>query len=230
MPNSSGNALVFPAAAPVVPILWAHFGDEKRVKDVPELVEAGKVGGWLTIENSIRPFSYHNDLQRITIPLAPPGRIYTTGVEIGSATTPLPPIIFEQMLQVTRKPLASTLVSADCVFFAMGGRYTELDANNEKTCVNSIARNSRYLVIIAAYWKESAGDKGRADAKAWAHAVKAVVQSQITKAPLRYEAKNAEETAAEEEKSGYDDPLEAKFHALKAKYDLNNVFITGAHH
>jgi hypothetical protein len=43
---------------------------------VPFLQQAKKVGGWITLENSVKARSYHSDLQTMTTPLEIKGHIY----------------------------------------------------------------------------------------------------------------------------------------------------------
>ena len=52
LPDNVTGFIVMPAAEPVVPTLWAYFGDKPSVKDVPEL--NAKLGGWMCVMNNIK--------------------------------------------------------------------------------------------------------------------------------------------------------------------------------
>ena len=39
------------------------------MRQVPALVEASKLGGWLTVQDTIKPCSYHNVVQKLTTKL-----------------------------------------------------------------------------------------------------------------------------------------------------------------
>lgn len=52
LPDSITGFIVMPGADPVVPTLWAYFGDKPSVKDVPELNV--NLGGWTCVMNNIK--------------------------------------------------------------------------------------------------------------------------------------------------------------------------------
>jgi len=57
LPDNITGFIVMPAAEPVVPTLWAYFGDKPSVKDVPEL--NAKLGGWMCVMNNIKVSEQH---------------------------------------------------------------------------------------------------------------------------------------------------------------------------
>ena len=95
------------------------------MRQVPALVEASKLGGWLTVQDTIKPCSYHNVVQKLTTKLinrsgarmlAPQpardptdaraygarlrasGFIYTSLMVVGSIDEPLPESCFREVV------------------------------------------------------------------------------------------------------------------------------------
>ncbi len=76
MSDASTAMLAFPGGAPVIPTVFAHFGDESDPAAVPDLQWGKKLGGWLTLEDSVKKSSYHEKLQFATTQLVTSGQIY----------------------------------------------------------------------------------------------------------------------------------------------------------
>lgn len=85
------------------------------------------MGGWLTLENKLKPMSYHKDLQTLTVPLTNKGNIYLSDFLVGSIDKTLPVQFIQELLEYTRKSLPSTLKSAMVLFGTMGGQYQLAD-------------------------------------------------------------------------------------------------------
>jgi len=92
---------------------------------------------------------------------------YTTLVQVGKQSEPMPDEFFQQMLTFTRKALPRSLSKAVVIMFAIGGQLSRAD-DGTKTAINESVRKARYFLIIESIWKENFGDEGRNAARDWA--------------------------------------------------------------
>ena len=98
---------------------------------------------------------------------APGQSSYTSLVQVGRQSEPMPDAFFQQMLTFTRKALPRSLSKAVVIMFAIGGQMSRAD-DGTKTAVNESVRQARYFLIIESVWKEKFGDEGRIAARDWA--------------------------------------------------------------
>eukprot|EP00798_Chlamydomonas_sp_ICE-L_P015093 gene15093-21147_t len=166
MPACTQAIAVFAGGAPVVPTMWAHFGEEASPKDVPTLQAANKLGGWAKVQNTLKPMPYHTGVQHMTQAVLQSGYIYTTLAQIGNMKETLPESCFQELHAHTRKALHKSLKSASVMFFTMGGVISTHE-NAEKSSVSPDVRSAHYFCIIEALWKPHAGDVGRDTAREW---------------------------------------------------------------
>ena len=223
LPNNTTSALVFSGGAPVVPIIWAHYGEEATLDDVQSLKSVKSLGGWVTFEYSIRERSHYSDVQTMTQPFKTSGHIYTSFNMIGSTDRPLPPACFENMVDFTSKALPSTILKADCLFFqANSGKFTP----TVPTSMDPASRESRYYSIVEAKWKPEAGQKGKEDARNWCKTVIEILRKYDAFAIYAPDAVNS----AVVDESGISQLVSAEgsnaaqLRALKTKYDPDNFF------
>ena len=227
------GAMLFPAGAPVVVTLWAHTGNEQfaRAADVPLFRAADKLGGWLKVQDSVKPISYHKGLQRITQAVTNAGLVYTSLVQIGNLAEPLPPAALDELLRHTKAAPAAEIKAGDSfvLIFPMGGRFAEIDG--AKTCLDKTFRSCRYFCILEAQWHARAGDRGRDAARAWVRRAAEILRPYRT-AQLKYapdaisdEAKGVAalaDIAAHD--SGYAEGTYERLGRVKGKYDPKNFF------
>jgi hypothetical protein len=181
-PDNCTWLLVSPAGTPAVATLWGCFDDRCdhtastifvefvsyltvfSMQPIPILSKASMLGGWFTIEDSVKPVSYHNDLQRMTARMIVSGHVCTTLVQIGSIDKPLPTELFQEILGHTRKRLPSTLESA--VYFLSDGR-KDLHRERSRYHYQFHCAFCSIFAIIETRWKPGASDAGRVDARNW---------------------------------------------------------------
>jgi len=104
------------------------------------------MGGWFTVENKLRPMSYHKDLQTLTVPLTNKGNIYLSDFLVGSMDKTLPEKFIEELLVYTRKSLPSTLLNAMVLFGSMGGQYQSADK------YATITMQFKFALILLLWW------------------------------------------------------------------------------
>ena len=223
LPHNTTSALVFSGGAPVVPIIWAHYGEEATLDDVKSLKSVKSLGGLFTYENSIRKRSHYSDVQNMTREFAKSGHIYTSFNMIGSTDKPLPIACFENMVDFTSQALPSTMLNAECLFFqANSGKYTP----SIPSSMDPASRESRYYSIVEAKWKPESGSKGKEDARNWCKAVIEILRKYDAFAIHAPDAVNStvvneSGTAQMLSKEG---ATAAQLRALKTKYDPDNFF------
>ena len=163
------------------------------------------------MENSIKKASYFTDVQTATTKLVMSGHIYHSLIQFGALDRDMEAGFFESLLAVTRASLDASMEKATLIMFPMGGVLATSDPAGEKTCIPKSIRIARYFGILegalaaresasntcfshsssslwcAAYWKPAYGDVGKEAAKAWCHAVAAVLKPHST-GDLRYAA------------------------------------------
>jgi len=122
LPDHVAAYVVLMGGASVTATLWAHFGEEKSIEEVPVLQKAIRLGGWMTVQNAIKYRSYHNDLQGITTPYIASGYVYHTLIQFGELGKEMSTVFWEAIITHTRKPLHKSLVKANFNAFAMGGK------------------------------------------------------------------------------------------------------------
>lgn len=146
---------------------------------------------------------------------------YTSLVQVGKQSEPMPDAFFEQMLTFTRKSLPRSVAKAAVVMFAIGGQMSRAD-DGEKTAVNATVRHARYFLIIESVWKEKFGDEGRKAARDW---VKEAVRigNQYRASPMLHAPDSVNNESVEAAVSGAD---VKKALAMVASIDLND---RGAH-
>lgn len=241
LPDSISTFTVFPAGDPVVPTLWTYFGDQPSIRDVPEL-NLRPAGGWLCLQDDVRPASYHSDVQTLTQPMNLPGHAsYTSLVQVGQQTEPLPESFFDEMLAHTRKSLPRSLHKALCILFSIGGKVAIAD-DGTKTAINEALRHARYFVIIEAVWKEAAGEDGRLAARSWVkeaaqicgkYRVMAMLHApdSINDSAVEAAARSCSKMVATLDlndkgvhDSGYSETMAERLGKIKGIYDPNNFF------
>lgn len=167
LPDEVTTLTVFAAGEPVVPTLLVYFGDKASVKEVPALNVSPK-GAWLRVLDSVKPVSYHSDIQTITQPMNPPGHFsYTSLVQVGNHLEVMPESFYDEILKHTRKSLHKSLIKAVCIMFTIGGKMRTAD-DGSKTSINEAVRHARYFLIIESIWKGQFGEEGRCAARDWA--------------------------------------------------------------
>jgi hypothetical protein len=203
------------------------------MQSIPVLSKASKLGGWFTIEDSVKPVSYHNDLQRMTAKMIVSGHVYTTLVQLGSIDKPLPVELFHEILGHTRKTLPSTLESAVVIFFPMGGKICT--GSGVETTVSSTLRTARYFAIIETRWKASSGDTGRVDARNWAKESSRIL-SPYSYACMRHTVDAINDPLLDDQRKedigahdiGYHDSNLMRLQEIKTLYDPTNFFCMNA--
>jgi len=237
--------VIFPAGAPVVPFIWASFSEEKDQNKVilydlkilkglflqlflqiPAIQKAKSLGGWVTVQNTIKNCSYHSDLQTITTPLITSGFLYHTLIQFGELNKELPVEFWEKLLTFTRAKPHPALKSASLVVMPMGGKQETNDPDGTQTCIAKSIRQARYFAIMEIYWKPEFGEDGKNVAREWAKGVTAIIKPYNNEA-LRYAAAdNSVGTAdiIERDQSGYGMDKYPQLRQLKKKYDPTNLF------
>lgn len=181
LPNDVCAAMIFPGGASVVQTVWIYSGTEyKKAQDVPEFEEASKLGDWLTVENTVRPMSYHSEFQKITQQFHQPGFVITSLLQVGHIMVQLPQDALKDLLEFTRRPLAKTLDRSIAFLTFMGGAVIELTDTENKTCLDADMRSGRYWTLLECHWKPEAGAAGAADARAWVYTCKQILRKYPT--------------------------------------------------
>ena len=223
LPADTQPLLAFPAGAPVVPILVAQFGSEAETSALPQIQALQRLGGWFKVENSVKPASYHADVQTATTALVMSGHIYHTLIQFGSLDSELPSACFEQLLAFTAQSLPSSMKQATLLVFPMGGALSTNDPTGEKTCLASAIRKARYFGILEAYWKPEFGDAGKEAARTWCHGVTDILKPHCSE-NLRYAAAdNYNNDPLYKDQAGYGSVQYQRLGQLKAKYDPHNL-------
>jgi FAD/FMN-containing dehydrogenase len=115
----TGAVVLIPA--PVTPTLWVYIGDAKRFSDVPALVQAKGLAGWMTVSNTVKKRSYHKGVQQLLKPFQESGYRYDSIVPVATTDQPLTDRFIQDVLAHTSKPLHPHVKKASVVMFAMGG-------------------------------------------------------------------------------------------------------------
>lgn len=223
LPSNTTSAVVFAGGAPVVPIIWAHYGEEPKLEDVASLKTVKDLGGWYTFEYSIRERSHYSDVQNMTRPFKTGGHIYTSFTMIGSAKDPLPTACFEDMVDFSSQTLPKTLMKADCLFFQANSGNCSSEVPSS---LDSASRESRFYSIVEATWKPEAGLKGKEDARNWCKNVVQILHKYNAFAIHAPDAVNStiSEDAGTAVIVNTAGAHVARLRALKKKYDPENVF------
>ena len=144
MPRSTRGGLMLPGGSPVVPTAWCHFDESPdALTAAPVLAKAAKLGGWLTVQNTVRRCSYHRDVQHMTVKHAVGGPSVSTLVVVGAFDAPLPDAFFPEVVAHTRRRLPRTLSGAFVMLYAMGGAFISADADGSLTCMDAAVRHAR---------------------------------------------------------------------------------------
>ena len=144
LPLSTSGGIMFPGGAPVVPTAWCHFDDSPdALKTAPVLARASKLGGWLTVEDSVKRCSYHQDVQKMTVKHTVIGPNCSTLLPVGAFDQPLPEAFFPEVIAHARRRLPRTLRSAFVMVYAMGGALLSADSDGSRTCMDAAVRRAR---------------------------------------------------------------------------------------
>ena len=217
-PQETSAAIIF-GSPWLITTMWAHFGDEKYPSEVQVLNEASRLGGWLVVEDSIRPMSYHDEVQEMTRQHNQSGYLYNTLVQLGNLSEPLPDEFFQEMVAFTRRAKHQSLRRTEVALFVVGRGYdSEIPAH--KTSLDQASRDCRYFAIVDSHWDEKYGEEGKEEAKGWAREC-ARILSKYCVAKTFHAAHAGEER---ESTISFDDDLIRYLHRLKSKYDPQNVF------
>jgi len=231
LPNEIAVGLVFPAGAPVVPMTWAYFGSAKTPQEVPELVKASNLGGWITLANTIQPLSYHSGLQTILSPHQSSNFNYHSVSPLGNQNEHLSEEFIQTLLEFTRGSKASEISGAAVILLAIGGNVTTADVDNQKTAIPPPIRKAKYFVLVEAIWNPEQGQTGKNAARDWARKALSIV-AKYRPGDMRYapdEVNTGEKPIGDlafkgEGIAGYTPELHARLGKLKTKYDPENLF------
>jgi hypothetical protein len=215
--------LMLPAGGSVVPIMFAHFGEENSPLEVADYNQLTNIGGWLAIQNTVKQCSYHNDLQRATKELISSGHIYHSLIQFGSYGEHLPSEFFAKLLAFIRKPLPSSLNEATFIVFAMGGAMQTSDENETETSIPAAVRQCKYFGIFSVLWSPEYSDVGQAAARQWCQKVIDIVKPFST-STLRYaptDKSNADVHSIYQ--CGYSEDLMQRLGRLKYEVDPRNI-------
>jgi hypothetical protein len=225
-PKELVTGFVLPAGAPVVVTLWAHFGNEEKIAQIPILQNTvNTLGGWFTLENSIGKKTYHQELQHFTEPMNPAGFDYHTVIPFGTLDSTLPPEFFDRLLTFIQQKASPKVEKA--AFIAMGLSSNEVvlrDPDNNHTAVPQVLRRAKYFGIVQAAWSAIDGDSGKEAAKSWVKTVHDIILPYKTGNLYASDEINAQANASSGAVLGYDDILLPRLTALKGKYDATNFF------
>lgn len=239
LPAECTAAFVLPAGAPVVPIMFKYLGDKSKASDVPEIKQITSIGGgWGKLANTIKPVSFHKDVQTMTSPEIKSGYIYHTVMPFGRVEDPLPEEYLDRILTAVRAPLAKGVDKAVVVFFAFGTAPGDIprDADNVKTCLPVVLRHVKYFAIIEAHFSPQLGSIAKDNARAWAQNIFNILKPLKTLnnvAGYAADSITALQSAVEEEEVKYiENPIEVlgfgslqeRLRAVKIKYDRENFF------
>jgi FAD/FMN-containing dehydrogenase len=224
---------VLPIGAPVIPTLWAAFSDTATTaSQIPDLAKTSGLGGWFKLENSLKPISFHGDLQTITTKVIHSGFIYQTITIIGERGQPLGNEFISELLAFTRSPLPKELKEGVIILFPTGGEMGRAD-DGTKTCLNAAVRLGRYFAVVECYWKPECGDAGKTAARDWVKIAYALLTKK-SHATFTYAPDEIVERKIESAESlthnttgtnaGYPPQMYEKLQRLKGKYDGANVF------
>lgn len=229
MPNRTCPLIIFPAGAPVVPTSWVTITDDK-IEEIEELRAASRCGGWVTVSDSVKSVSLHNDVQRMTMEHIESGFVYTSLIQIGSNDSPLPKSFFEELLTYTRKTKSSKIAAAVVILFRMGGVVatgTEL-----QTTINPTTRRARYFAILESRWTGAAGDAGRDACRQWVKQAYATMSKYRCGPQMKHGPLDVVEGCSDELKLtdiaahdlGFDDHAIQLLGEIKTEYDPHNFF------
>jgi hypothetical protein len=200
---------------------------------IPVLSKASKVGGWFTIEDSVKPISYHEGIQKMTTSVISSGHLYTTLVQIGTVGQSMPEEFYPELLTYTRKSIPSSLKEAVVLLFPMGGKVTSSDG--PETVVAPQVRQAKYFALIEARWKPNSGDAGRAAARAWCKEA-ARITGKYSAAVMRHAPDSIYDSSMNKQRAedigahdvGYGESAVSRLQEIKLKYDPANFFCMNA--
>lgn len=184
---------------------------------VPALVQAGQLGGWLTFANKIRPMSYHHELQSMFASHHSSGFVLQSIVQFGDYSAPLPKSFWESFLGHIRSPLPHQLLKAAVLVMTMGGAIVK---DTDNSCVSAATRKSRYFGIIEVHWNPDSALEGKQAAIDWTSQVYSII-SPFRVGDLKYSPDEVKQTFL---LNTVDDSIEKKLSALKHKFDPQNIF------
>jgi hypothetical protein len=194
------------------------------------------LGGWVVVSNTVRPVSYHTELQTMLTKHQSSGHVYQTVAPFGDCSECVSDALVDELISFIKTSVSPDMSGAAVVLQSIGGAISTSDPGNKSTCVSPLVRTARYFALIEARWNPESGDAGKAAAKEWvkrAYALLAPYQA----AELRYaidETTTAQRPAPEDlkvspkliatENTAYANEVLERLSELKAKYDASNLF------
>eukprot|EP01035_Chromulina_nebulosa_P020261 gene20261-26304_t len=211
LPDNITALSVIPASAPVVVTIFSYFGEKNKVSEVPELVKGEKLGGWFTLEKSVKPVSYHTGLQTLTSSIHKASCSYLSPQQIGGDKL-VSNEFFAKIVEQVRKPRSTGTV----VMFTMGGKTLEPTL---KTSIPPLVRQSKYFVLLEASYEESHGEAGELAAKTWCQDAKKIMD-EFKLSSFNY----ADDPVSPSWDERIEGDLKVEMEKLKGKYDPKNIF------
>lgn len=191
------------------------------------MAKGSTLGGWLTIQDSVKPVSYHFGLQTLTSKSIRSGHIFSTVVQVGTFGERLPDDFFVELLTYTRLPRPSTLEDAVVILFPMGGAIQK-ENDGMETMISPTVRKLKYFAVVEARWKASAADAGRCDARNWCTEASRIL-SKFSPALMRHAVdcineRNIREHEINAQDIGFHESTLRRLREIKAAYDPRNLF------
>lgn len=210
-----------------MPTIWSYLGSKDSLNRVPELNVLTSLGGWV-VSNTVRPVSYHRDIQHFLDEKHFNGHCVQSVLPVGVLHEELPMELCDTLLQHTRATLPQHVSRASVKLISMGGNLPDCDKEH-KTSLPLSVRKSRYFALMQAQWDPEQGELGREACKEWTRECFRILSKYgtgtMTYAPDEVHTYDDYITGQLLNKSsGAESELFLKLERVKAKYDHNNTF------